>query len=383
MKRIYSLFLSICLLLILLVSCSQNKEQAQAVIPEVNIVTVGQETVPIFSEYVGETYGQDDIQIQSRVDGWITSMNFKEGDLVQKEQLLYTVDDLPIKNKIDQADAKLAEANTAKVKNKAELDRVQPLTAMHALSERDLDAAKAAYQASLSQVDAAQAALRNAKIELDYTRIKAPITGVIGISKVLVGDYIGRLNTGAPLNTISSINSVRVRFSISEDEYLKFAKTKNNTDHKILQNQIPVQLVLSDGSLYDETGNISLTNRQIDPATGSLLVQAIFPNTKHLLRPGQYVKLRLQTDLYKDAVLIPQQAVIQMQNIYQVFALGDSNKIVPTIIVPGKRVGGNWIVSKGLKAGDKVAIIGNALIRPNVPINPTMIPWNYDSTSKQ
>ena len=383
MKCFQSSLLSGSLLMLLLISCKENKEQAPAIVPEVNIVTVGQQTVPIFSEYVGETYGQDDIQIQSRVDGWITGMNFKEGDLVQKDQLLYTVDDLPIKNKIDQAEAKLAEANTAKVKNKAELDRVEPLTAMHALSQRDLDAAKANYQASLSQVDAAQAALRNSKIELDYTRIKAPITGVIGISKVMIGDYIGKLNTGSPLNTISSINSVRVRFSISEDEYLKFAKTKNTTDHKILQNQIPVQLVLSDGSLYDETGTISLTNRQIDPATGSLLVQAIFPNTKHLLRPGQYVKLRLQTDIYKDAVLVPQNTVAQMQNVYQVFALGDSNKINPTIIVPGKRVGSNWIVTKGLKGGDKVAIIGNAMIRPNIPINPTIIPWNYDSTSKQ
>jgi membrane fusion protein (multidrug efflux system) len=383
MKRIYTCFLSIVLPVFFLISCKENKEQVQAIIPEVNIVIVGQQTVPVYSEYVGETYGQDDIQIQSRVDGWITGIHFKEGDLVQKDQLLYSIDDLPSKNKIDQAEAKLTEANTAKVKNKSELDRVQPLTAMHALSQRDLDAAKASYEASVSQVDAAQAALRNARIELDYTRIKAPITGVIGISKLLVGDYIGKLSTGSPLNTISSINNIRVRFSISEDEYLKFAKTKNNTDHKILQNKIPVQLILSDGTLYDETGSITLTNRQIDPATGSLLVQAIFSNSKHLLRPGQYVKLRLQTDLYKDAVLIPQQAVNQLQNVYQVFALNDSNKISPTIIVPGKRVGSNWIITKGLKANDKVAIIGNALIRPNVPINPTIIPWNYDSTSKQ
>ena len=372
-----------CSILLIAASCGNKQETAQAVTPEVHIVTVGQKTLPVFSEYVGETYGQEDIQIQSRVDGWITGIHFKEGDLVQKDQLLYTVDDLPIKNKLDQAQAKLAEANTAKVKNKAELDRVQPLTEMHALSQRDLDAAKAAYQASLSQVDAAEAALRNAKIELDYTRIKAPISGVIGISKVLVGDYIGRLNTGAPLNTISSINTLRVRFSISEDEYLKFAKRKAGNDHKILQDKIPVQLVLSDGTAYAEQGAISLSNRQIDPATGSLLIQASFPNTAHLLRPGQYVKLRLQTDLYDNAVLVPQQAVSQIQSIYQVFLVNDSNKVVPTIIKPGKRIGSNWIVTSGLKAGDKIAIVGNAIVRPDVPIKPTNINWNYDSTSKQ
>jgi membrane fusion protein (multidrug efflux system) len=176
---------------------------------------------------------------------------------------------------------------------------------------------------------------------------------------------------------------MRVRFSISEDEYLKFAKQKANRDHKIMQNQLPVQLVLSDGSLYDETGSISLSNRQIDPATGSLLIQASFNNGKNLLRPGQYVKLRLQTDIYQNAVLIPQQAVNQIQNIYQVFLVTDSNKIKPVVIKPGKRVGSNWIVAEGLKAGDRVAILGSAVVKPGLPVKPTNINWNYDSTSNK
>jgi membrane fusion protein (multidrug efflux system) len=383
MKYIPAYFLAGTFIAFSLLSCKEKKAEEAAVSPDVNVVAVGQKTVPVFSEYVGETFGQEDIQIQSRVDGWITGIHFKEGDLVQKGQLLYTVDDLPIKNKIDQAQAKLAEANTGKVRNKSELDRVEPLTAMHALSQRDLDAAKAAYQASISQVDAAEAALRNAKIELEYTHISSPITGVIGISKVLVGDYIGKLNTGAPLNTVSSIGTMRVRFSISEDEYLKFAKAKTNTDHKILQNQIPVQLVLSDGSVYSETGTISLSNRQIDPSTGSLLIQAIFPNAQNLLRPGQYAKIRLQTDMYKDAIMVPQQAVNQIQNIFQVFVVNDSNMVKPTVIKIGKRVGSNWIVDGGLQMGAKVAIVGSAVVNPKVAIKPTLISWNYDSTSIQ
>ena len=355
MKFIPAYYLAGTFIAVSLLSCTEKKAEVAAVNADVNVVAVGQKTVPVFSEYVGETFGQEDIQIQSRVDGWITGIHFKEGDMVQKGQLLYTVDDLPIKNKIDQAQAKLAEANTGKVRNKSELDRVEPLTAMHALSQRDLDAAKAGYQASISQVDAAEAALRNAKIELEYTHITSPITGVIG-----------------------------VRFSISEDEYLKFAKAKTNTDHKILQNQIPVQLVLSDGSVYPETGTISLSNRQIDPATGSLLIQAVFPNAQNLLRPGQYAKIRLQTDVYKDAILVPQQAVNQIQNIYQVFVVNDSNMIRPAVIKVGKRVGSNWIVQEGLQMGTKVAIIGNAVVNnPKVAIKPSMITWNYDSTSIQ
>ncbi len=383
MKSFPSVFLAGSLTLFLLPSCKDKTEAPAALNPEVNVVTVGQQTIPFYTDYVGETFGQEDIQIQSRVDGWITGIHFKEGDMVQKGQLLYTIDDLPIRNKIDQAQANLAQANTAKVKNKAELDRVQPLTAMHALSQRDLDAAKANYEASISQVDAASAALRNSKIELEYTRITSPITGVIGISKVLVGDYIGKLNTGGPLNTVSSIGKMRVRFSITEDEYLMFAKRKAGNSHKILQDQLSAELLLSDGTVYSEKGNISLSNRQIDPATGSLLVQAEFSNPQNLLKPGQYVKLRLQTDEFKDAILLPQQAVNQIQNLFQAFVLNDSGMVKPTVIQTGKRVGSNWIIKSGLKPGDKVAILGSMVVKPDVVIKVIPVTWNYDSTSKQ
>jgi membrane fusion protein, multidrug efflux system len=364
-------------------SCKEKKADNKELIPTVNVVAAAQQTIPFFAEYVGETLGKEDIQIQSRVDGWITAINFKEGELVQKGQLLYTIDDLPIKNKIDQAEAKLTEVITVKTRNKAELDRVEPLTQMHALSQRELDAAKANYQASLSQVESAHAALRNAKIELSYTKITAPITGIIGVSKLLVGDYVGRLNTGAPLNVISSVDKIRARFTISEDEYLKFARRKNNKTDHLLNDDLPVQMILSDGSVYELPGTINLTNRQIDATTGSLLMQSIFENPKGLIKPGQYVKLRLQTDQFVDAVLVPQQAIVQIQNIYQVFVVNDSNKVEPRVIKTGKRIGSNWIVTNGLKAGDKLAILGSAAIQPSSRIKPTLVNWNYDSTSKQ
>ncbi len=381
MKNILPVTLAACLCISTMQSCSEKKNQTAAQIPEVNMVVAGLKTVPVFSEYVGETYGQEDVQIQSRVDGWVTGIHFKEGDLVQKGQLLYTIDDLPIRNRLDQAEAKLAEANTIKAKNKSELDRVEPLTQMHALSVRDLEAAKAAFQASVSQSEAAAAALRNAKIELDYARITAPISGVIGISRVMVGDYIGKLSTGAPLNTVSSIGNMRIRFSISEDEYLKFARAHKKTGNKLSLSQIPVTLILSDGSVYNEPGSIDLINRQIDPSTGSLLIQASFSNDARLLRPGQYVKIRLLAEEFKDAVLVPQQAVNQIQNLFQVFLLNDSNQVAPVVIQPGQRVGSNWIVKSGLKAGDRVAILGSAVVQPGVPVKPVAVQWNYDSTS--
>jgi len=177
------------------------------------------------------------------------------------------------------------------------------------------------------------------------------------------------------------VEDVRVRFPISESEYLRFAKRIQADPKSTRFADIPVDLILADKSIYPEKGRIDLTNRQIDPATGSLLVQAVFSNQMRMLRPGQYAKVRFQTDVFKDAVIVPQQAVNQMQDLYQVFVLTDSNSIRPTVVKVGKRVGSNWIISEGLKPGEKVVMVGSAYISPKIKVNPVLMPWNYDSTS--
>ncbi|MFN3795011.1 MAG: efflux RND transporter periplasmic adaptor subunit [Chitinophagaceae bacterium] len=362
-------------------ACTSDKKDPKAVPSfDVNVVPVGTKTVPVFKEYVGQTYGKSDVSIQSRVDGWITGIHFKEGDYVKQGQLLYTIDDQPIQNKIEAASARLAQANTQLVRTKADLDRVQPLADMNALSKRDLDAAKAAYNAAKEEVNIAQASLQNSKLELSYTRITAPISGIIGLSKMQVGDYVGKLGS-APLNTVSSTDRVRVRFSVSETEFLTYLKAVSEKKSGELSPNMPVSLLLSDGTVYDEPGSIDLANREIDPQTGSIIVQALFSNTKAILRPGQYVKLKVKTGEYADALLVPQQAVNQLQNIYQVFVLNDSSKLTPTIIQVGERVGSNWIIKSGITAQTKVAVIGSAVIKPNTPVKPVMMRWSYDSTS--
>jgi membrane fusion protein (multidrug efflux system) len=366
----------------LLVSCSNEQKEKQAIVPEVKVVLAGQKTIPAFGEYVGQIFGQSDVDVRSRVDGWIMSMHFKEGMAVKKGQLLYVIDDQPIRTKVDAAEARVAEANTMLVKNKSELDRVEPLTKMNALSQRDLDAARANYEASKNQVNIARASLANARLELGYTRVTAPVSGIIGISSALVGDFVNQGGMGKPLNTISSIGEVRVRFPISESEYLRFARrARADTDRVRKLEHVPVQLILADGSAFPESGRIDLANRQVDPETGSLIVQAVFKNQLGLLRPGQYVKVRFKTDEFKDAVLVPQQAVNQMQSIYQVFLVNDSNKLVPRIVRTGARTGSNWIITEGISAGDKIAVVGNAMINPKMPVKPVPMPWNYDSTS--
>ena len=367
---------------VLLFSCKEQEEQKAPPPPDVNAVTVGKKDLVIYDEFIGQIYGETDVQIQPRVEGIITGIYFKEGDVVQKGKLLYTVDDLPTITKIDAAQADVGRSMAIMENKKAELARVKPLTEMNALSQRDLDAASAGYAVSEEEVKIARARLANSKIELGYTRILSPITGVIGISKVLVGDYVSRMPLSGGINTISALGGVRVRFTISENEYLTFIQRIRKDPSSNNFGSLPVDLILGDGTVYSEKGKIDLTNRQIDPSTGSLLVQAVFDNSRKLLRPGQYVKVRFQTDTYKDAVLVPQQAVNQLQNIYQVFLLNDSNKVVPTVVKVGIRVGSNWVITQGLEPGRKVIVVGSAAITPNMPVNPIMMNWNYDSTIK-
>ena len=367
---------------VMAIGCKEEKV-APVLIPDVNVVAAGQQTVPVYSEFVGQTLGISDVNIRSKVDGYIMSMHFKEGQVVQKGQLLYVIDDRNIQAKIDAAEARLAEAKTYLVKAKSDLDRVEPLTRMNALSKRDLDAAVATYNASQNQVQAAEAALRNTKIDLAYTRITAPITGIIGISRLLVGDFVSQGNLGEALNTISAVGAMRVRFPVTESEFLRFRrKATSDSSDKVDWAKLPIELLLSDNSAYYETGRMDLANRQIDPETGSLLLQAVFENKDGLLRPGQYVKVRFKTDEFKDAIMIPQQAVNQVQSVFQVFVIGDSSKLSPRIVTTGARVGSNWIITTGLKPGEKVAVIGSAAINPKKPVNPVMMNWNYDSTSR-
>jgi membrane fusion protein (multidrug efflux system) len=382
MSSILSRGFVVGLLIISFISCKEDENQKPAVSPEVNVVAAGKETLPVYSEYVGQIYGLSDVNIEPRIEGWITGIHFKEGSLVQKGSLLYTIDDAPTLTRIDASKAELARAQTLMENKKSELGRVKPLAEMNALSQRDLDFATAAYDASVNEVKIAEARLANANIELSYTRMTAPITGIIGISKVQVGDYVSRVSLENGINAISSLGEVRVRFPVAENDYLKFVRQYRKDPSVVNFADVPVELILGDGSVFGEKGRLQLTNRQIDPTTGSILVQAIFKNTSGLLRPGQYVKVRFLTGEYNNAIVIPQQAVNQLQNIYQVYLLTDSNKIKPAIIKVGTRVGSNWIVNEGLKEGEKVVILGSTFINTKMEVKPVLMKWNYDSTSK-
>jgi membrane fusion protein (multidrug efflux system) len=372
MKTIFYLFS-----FLLLVACG-GAEQKLQLVPEVNIVAVGQYDIPVFSEYVGQVLGQSDIALRPRVEGWITAIHFKEGDNVKQGDLLYTIEDIQLQNNVASAQAKLTEAEAMYQKAKSDLDRIEPLVAANALSQRDLDAARAYYQAQKENVNSATAMKSNAQIEQGYSRITAPISGIIGISKVQVGDYVSRSFADNSINTISATASVRVRFSITENEFLTFKKRREAKGPT--KDSIEISLLLSDGTLYPEIGKVDFADRSIDPQTGTLMIQAIFKNDSKLLRPGQYVKVRFKSDEMKQAIVIPQQAINQLQSVFRVFVLNDSNQIIPRMVKVGPRNGSNWVIAEGLNASDKVAVLGNAIVKPKMVIKPVNMPWNYDST---
>jgi membrane fusion protein (multidrug efflux system) len=371
MKKTY--FLLAIMSLFIMQSC--KKGAAPEMNPlEISVTEVLEQDVRLESEFTGQTFGQSDIQINPRVDGVIESLNFKEGSLVTKGQLLYTIDPLPYQAKVNQAEGSLAEVEARLAKTKSDYDMMVPLAKMNAVSQRELIAAKAAYNASVASISATKASLQNTKLELGYCRILAPISGLIGISKVRVGDYV-RPGATSVLNTVSDLGDVRVRFTMSEQEFLRIFREINKKDSSLKGAGQSISLKLSDNTMYPQTGKMSFADRQVDPTTGAITFEAAFPNPDKLLRPGQYVKIGVVTDVRKEALIIPQRAVIEMQGIYQVYVLGDSSKVQMQIIKPGPSYKDGYVVEEGLKSGDKIALGGTSLLKNGSVIIPKITPW--------
>jgi membrane fusion protein, multidrug efflux system len=360
-----------CLILAFAMAGCAKKEAVVLPPAKVSVVKAVQKDVPVYENFVAQVYGLSDVEIRARVEGWVTGVHFKEGGQVEKGSLLYTIDDIQYKTRVDAAASELARAQTEVVRSENELSRVKPLTEQNALSKKDLDNATASYNAAVSSEKASEAVLENAKIELGYTHVYAPFTGTVGISNVRVGDYVSRIGSSSVLTSISNTAQVRVRFQVSEREYLRIARLSREEIDRIRS----VQLLLADGSLYPFAGEVNFANREIDPNTGTITVESSFQNQNGLLRPGLFVRVRVLLSIYKEAVIIPQRAVFQLQSLFQVFSVSDSSTLKAAVIEMGPKSGDAWVVTKGLKAGDKVAVIGNANLTVNSKIDEVATVW--------
>jgi membrane fusion protein (multidrug efflux system) len=351
-----------------------GKKDEVAVLPpvKVNVVTAVTEDVPLYEEFVSQTYGAADVDVRSRVEGWITSVGFREGSAVKKGDLLYVVDDVQYKTRVDHEASELTRSKTELVRAQNELSRVKPLAELNALSKKDLDNATASFEAAQAQVQASQASLENAKVELGYTRVYAPIDGIVGISNARVGDYVSRVGGTSVLTTISNISTIRVRFQLNERELLRIARISKEDLAVTRKNLL---LVLADDSVYPQTGQVNFADRQVDPRTGTMSIEALFPNPDGLLRPGMFVKTRVLMGTQLKAVLVPQRTVQQLQSLSQVFVVTDSSTLKARIVEVGAKVDDAFIITKGLNAGDKVAVVGTASLTPNSKIEEVAMKW--------
>ncbi|HSQ86971.1 MAG TPA: efflux RND transporter periplasmic adaptor subunit, partial [Desulfobacterales bacterium] len=254
------------------------------------------------------------------------------------------------------------------------LDRIEPLAKEKAVSESDLDGAVARYEASIESVKAAEANLKASKIQLGYTKIYSPITGIIGKTKAKVGDFVGRSPNPVILNTVSSIDTVLVDFFITERQYLqlarRFASEIEKADQKNQKGEL--ELILADGSLYGYKGKPEFIDRNVDPTTGAMLVQASFPNPQELLRPGQFAKIKALVTVVKDGILVPQRCVVELQGTYRVYIVGDGDKVEIRNVKTGPKIKQFWLITEGLKPGERIVYEGLQRVKDGMVVKPTV-----------
>jgi membrane fusion protein, multidrug efflux system len=350
------------------VACSK-KEAPPPPPPDVLVAEVVQKDVPIYIELVGSTLGSEDVEIRSRVEGYLVSINFTEGSLVRKGQLLYKIDPQPFLVAIDQAKANLATAQAALEKTDNDVARYKPLFAKQAVSKQELDNALSAQEAARAQLDAHKAVVAQAQLDLGYTNITSPVDGVIGTTQKKVGSLVGRGET--VLNTVSQLNPILFRCAIAEAEYLRLARRGADRD-KSLEKKFGVELILADGTVFPHKGRLDAIERAVDPTTGTLTGQFRFPNPEDILRPGQYGKARLVTDVKEGALVVPQRAVQEIQGLYSVMVVKPDATVEQRMVKAGERVDNLWIVDSGIKPGEKVIVEGIQKVKPGVKVSATL-----------
>jgi membrane fusion protein (multidrug efflux system) len=355
----------------------KEKGSSQLPPPSVRVVEVHQADVPVEQEFVGQVYGLYDIAIRSRVEGFLEGIHFEEGRRVKKGQLLYTIDPQPFEAKVNGFRGQLAQANTMLVKAESDLARIEPLAEINAVSRSDLDAAVAQRDAARAAVDAAEAALESARIELGYTRVYSPIDGVIGKTEAYPGDFVGRGFTEAQLNEVSRIDTVRVNFHLPEELYLELVMPHIERGDSIrvqrADEQQGLTMILSDGTRYPYQGRMAFVNRQVDATTGTILIQATFPNPSFVLRPGQFARIRATIEIRENGLLIPQRCVQEMQGNYNVYVVNDDNQVeFREIEVGSTHATSFYVVTSGLEPGEKVVYEGLQMVRSGIRVNPVL-----------
>jgi len=344
-----------------------GNKAAPAPPPSVETVTVVQQDTPIYSEFVATLDGFVNAQIQARVSGHVIKQSYQEGSVVRKGQVLFELDPRPFKAALDQAKAQLAQAEAQLGKAKLDVERDTPLAQARAIAQSQLDTEIQAKLGAQAQVQAAKANVEQARLNLEYTRVTSLVSGIAGIAQVQIGNLVG---PSSVLTSVSQVDPIKAYFTVSEQIFTDFHRrfpTQERVEEQ--RKRMPLELILSDGTVYEHPGTIYFADREVNPATGAIRIAGVFPNPNNLLRPGSYGRVRASARTREGALLVPQRAVTELQGSHQVAVVGDDNKVSIRPVTVGERVGRMWIVTDGLKPGERVVVEGLLKVRDGTPVN--------------
>ena len=356
------LFCASLFLLATLAGCTSKDEKPAPPPLGVTVTPVLKQDVEIRQEWVGTMLGNVDADIRPKVDGFLLQQVYSEGTYVTKGLPMFVLDSRQAQASVEQAKGKLERARAALAQAEIDVKRYTPLVAQRAISQAELDKAQSTERAAKAEVDAAQATLDNANLNLGWTTVTSPISGIAGISKVGIGDL---MTPTTVMTTISNVDPINVDFSIAEQDYMRFQREKlGRAAGRSLQ------LILGDGTVYPQRGRALLVNREVDTRTGTIQVRAEFPNPGNVLRPGQYARIRAVTEVRKGALVIPQRAIFELQGVNQVGVVGPDNKVTIKAVQLGPQLADVWIVESGLQAGDSVIVDGLQRVKNGMTVAP-------------
>jgi RND family efflux transporter MFP subunit len=355
--------------LLSLVGCGDKSEAAAPAPPEVQVIPVQQKDVPIYGEWVATLDGYVNADIRPQVTGYLMKQNYREGTLVHKGDLLFEIDPRPFEAALQQTMGQLAQAEAQFSKTTMDVERDTPLAKQSAIPQAQLDNDIQAKAAAVAIVKANKAQVEQARLNLEFTKVHSLVDGIAGLAKGQIGDLVGPTTI---LTTVSQVQPIKAYFSISEQEYLPFASRIGEvaTGKRAAENNKILELILSDGSVYPKKGAILLADRQVDLKTGTIRVAAAFDNPQVTLRPGQFARVRFPTSVAKDALLVPQRAVIDTQGNYQVAVVTADNKASIRPVTVGQRVNDMWIIKDGVQSSEQVIVEGFQKVREGSPVNP-------------
>ena len=362
---------------LMLAGCGKSGGDQPAAAPAipVKVAAVARRDVPEMLEAVGQTRGSIEVEVRARVEGFLDSVLFEEGRPVRKGEMLYEIDPKPFVAAVNRAKGVLASAQADLAKARQDVARYKPLVEKNAVSREEYETSQAMEQAAVAKVDAARAALESSQLELGYTKVASPIDGLAGKTEVKAGALVGR-GQSTLLTTISTNDPIHCRFAVSERDYLALARRlKEGADRPV-----KFEMVLSDGSVHPHPGTFVFIERLIDPTTGTILVEVTFPNPERIVRPGQFARVRFPIAVRKDAFLVPQRAVSELQATYSIGVVTHENKVEIRPARMGPRIGGLWIVDSGLAAGDRVIVEGLMKVRNGSVVVPTLVELDENGT---